>query len=363
MTEARLAVLAAGGTGGHLFPAQALAETLLDRGWRVALATDARGLRYAGGFPAAVERIELRAATTARGGLTARLAVPVTLARGCLGAWMRFRRARPAAVAGFGGYPAIPALAAAWALGIPRLIHEQNGVLGRVNRAFAGRVDRVACGIWPVSGAPSGARLEHVGNPVRGAVLEAAAAPYEAPGEGALRLLVFGGSQGASVFAERVPAALAGLPEALRSRLSVVQQIREGEADAVSAAYAAAGIRAELAPFFADMPARIAAAHLVVARAGASTVAELAAIGRPSILVPLPSAMADHQSANARSLAGPGAAVLAPQAALTPASLGAEIARILGTPAAAAAMAAAARAEGRPGAAHRLADMLEEIAA
>lgn len=358
----RLAVLAAGGTGGHLFPAQALAEELLAGGWRVALATDARGLRYASGFPDEVARIELRSATTARGGLTARLAVPVTLARGVLGAIWRLRRERPAVVAGFGGYPAIPALAAAWTLGIPRIIHEQNAVLGRVNRAFARRVDRVACGLWPVEGAPKGARLEHIGNPVRAAVLEAARIPYDPPGDGPLRLLVFGGSQGASVFAERMPEAVAALPEGLRARLSIVQQAREEDAETLASAYRDLGVPAELAPFFADMPARMAAAHLVIARAGASTVAELAAIGRPSLLVPLPTAMADHQTANAKSLAEAGGSELLPQSAATPERLAEAIAAVLKDTSRAGALAAAARQQARPDAARSLAEMLDEIA-
>jgi UDP-N-acetylglucosamine--N-acetylmuramyl-(pentapeptide) pyrophosphoryl-undecaprenol N-acetylglucosamine transferase len=345
-----------------MFPAQALAEEMLARGWAVTLATDARGLRYAGGFPDAVERMETPSATTARGGLTARLAVPVTLARGALATMLRFRRLRPSAVAGFGGYPAIPALAAARLLSIPSLVHEQNGVLGRVNRFFAGRVARVACGVWPVEGAPAGARLEHVGNPIRAAALAARARPYEAPGEGPLRLLVFGGSQGASALARLAPGAVALLPEAVRARLSVVQQVREGEEGPVAEAYRSAGVAAELAPFFEDMPGRIAAAHLVVARAGASTVAELAAIGRPAILVPYPHAAADHQTANARAMERAGAAVLAPEAELTAEGLARHLKALLLDPARAAEMAAAARGEGRPDAAARLADMVEEIA-
>lgn len=356
---APLLVIAAGGTGGHMFPAQALAAEMLRRGWRVALSSDARGLRYAGGFPEAVVRREVRAATFARGGLVAKLAAPLAMAAGVLGAWRWFRTARPAVVAGFGGYPAFPALAAAGGLGIPRLIHEQNGVLGRVNRRFAPRVEAVACGTWPVSNAPEGARLVHIGNPVRAAVT---AAPFPPPGEG-FGLLVFGGSQGASVFARLVPQALAALPEALRVRLHLVQQVRPEELEAVRSAYAGAGIAADCAPFFDDMPARLAGAHLVIARAGASTVAELAVTGRPAILVPYPHAMDDHQSANARALAEAGGALVLPEAGLTAETLAGHIARLADDPAALAAMAGAALSVARPDAAERLADLVERLGA
>lgn len=356
----RRLVIAAGGTGGHMFPAEALSVEMLARGWTVELASDARGLRYADGFPEAVERIEMASATFARGGLTARVGAPVTILRGVLGAIWRFRRRRPAVVAGFGGYPALPALAAAWALGLPRLIHEQNGVLGRVNRVFASRVDRVACGTWPLRNAPSGAALAHVGNPVRRAVLEARRA-YDPPGAGTLRLLVFGGSQGASAMARLVPEAVLGLPEAIRTRLTVTQQVRAGEERAVADAYRAAGIGANLAPFFPEMPQLIADSHLVIARAGASTVAELAAIGRPAILIPYPAAMDDHQTANAAALAEAGAAVLAPEKGLTAAALTAHVAGVLADPVRAAGMAEAARALGRPDATARLADLVETL--
>ncbi|MGF1554122.1 MAG: undecaprenyldiphospho-muramoylpentapeptide beta-N-acetylglucosaminyltransferase [Paracoccaceae bacterium] len=358
-----LLVIAAGGTGGHMFPAQALAEVMLARGWRVALASDPRGLRYAGGFPDAVERLELASATFARGGLGARLAAPFAIARGALAAYARFRRERPAVVAGFGGYPALPALAAATAHRLPRLIHEQNGVLGRVNRAFAARVDRVCCGTWPVANAPEGAPLVHTGNPVRSAALALREAPYRpATGEERVRLLVFGGSQGASVFARVVPEAVARLPEDVRARLAVAQQVRDGEGEAVDRAYAAAGVEAETAPFFHDLARRVAEAALVVSRAGASTLAELTAIGRPAILVPYPAAADDHQSANARALVEAGGAEAIAEADLTPERLAAALERLLATaPDEAAAMAEAARATGRPQAGEELADIVEAL--
>jgi len=345
-----------------MFPAQALAEAMLDRGWRVALATDARGLRYAGRFPDAVGRIETRSATLARGGLTAKLAAPVTILRGVAATLARFRRDRPAVVAGFGGYPAIPALTAAWLMGLPRLIHEQNGVLGRVNRLFARRVDRVACGTWPLTHPPAGVTLEPVGNPVRSAVLEAAQIPYDPPSGGPLRLLAFGGSQGASALSRLVPGAVTLLPEEMRARLSVIQQVRSGEESMVAETYRSAGVAAETAPFFDDMPARIAAAHLVISRAGASTVAEIAAIGRPAILVPYPAATDDHQSANAAVLEGAGGAVAMAESALTTEALAREMRAVLGDPDRAATMAAAARAAARPRAAQALADLVETLA-
>jgi UDP-N-acetylglucosamine--N-acetylmuramyl-(pentapeptide) pyrophosphoryl-undecaprenol N-acetylglucosamine transferase len=257
----------------------------------------------------------------------------------------------------------LPALAAAWSMGLPRLIHEQNGVLGRVNRLFAGRVDAVACGTWPVTGAPAGASLVQIGNPVREAVrVMAEAAPYAPPAAGGpLRLLAFGGSQGAAIFAQVIPAALAALPDDLRARLRVTLQARPEHGAGAEAALKAAGIAAEVAPFFDDMPARLAAAHLVIARAGASTVAELGVMGRPAILVPFAAAMDDHQSANAAALSAAGGAEVVTEAALTPEGLAGDIARLSGDPARLSAMAAAARACGRPGATADLADLVARI--
>jgi UDP-N-acetylglucosamine--N-acetylmuramyl-(pentapeptide) pyrophosphoryl-undecaprenol N-acetylglucosamine transferase len=286
---------------------------------------------------------------------------PFRILSGILAAMRQFRADPPACVAGFGGYPAVPALAAAWRLGLPRLIHEQNGVLGRVNRLFARRVDRVACGTWPVTNAPAGAALVHLGNPVRDTVLAVLDQPYSPPGEGRINLVVFGGSQGASVFAKLVPGAVSLLPEALRQRLAVTQQVRPGEEGPVVAAYESAGVDAELAIFFEDMPRRIAGAQLVICRAGASTVAELAAIGRPAILVPYPHAMDDHQSANAMALAAPGGAILAPEAELTTDALARHIRAVLLEPGQAAQMAARTRAQGRPQAARDLAGMVAAL--
>ncbi|MFN0114166.1 MAG: glycosyltransferase, partial [Paracoccaceae bacterium] len=262
---APLLLIAAGGTGGHMFPAQALAEAMLERGWRVKLSTDERGAAFAGGFPHPVTVERVASATPARGGALAKLAVPFRIAAGILTALFALSRDRPAVVAGFGGYPTIPALAAAWALRIPRLIHEQNGVLGRVNRFFAPRVGAVACGTWPAA-LPRGATGTHTGNPVRAAVQDRAGAPYIPPGDYPMSLVVIGGSQGARLFSQVVPAAAAALPEPFRRNLRIAHQARPEDVAAAAAAYEAAGIRAEVEPFFADIPRRLSEAQLVISR-------------------------------------------------------------------------------------------------
>src|SRR5690606_27288828 len=256
LMAAPLLLIAAGGTGGHMFPAQALAEAMVAKGWRVKLSTDARGARYAGGFPRAVTIEEVASATFARGGIAARALVPLRIAAGVAGAYLAVRRDRPAVVVGFGGYPSIPALAAAVLLKIPRMIHEQNGVLGKVNRAFASRVRLIACGTWPTD-LPEGVEGSHTGNPVRAAVLERAGAPYIPPGDYPMSVLVIGGSQGARILSDIVPAALALLPGPLRANVRVAHQARPEDRDRVIAAYAGAGIRAEVEPFFEDVPRRL----------------------------------------------------------------------------------------------------------
>jgi len=354
-----LAVIAAGGTGGHMFPAQALAEALLARGWRVVLSTDERGARYAGSFPPEVQRRVVPSATFARGGAAARALVPLKVIGGILSAAAGMVLDRPAVVAGFGGYPSIPALAAAWLLRVPRLIHEQNGVLGRVNQVFARRVDAVACGTWPTELPVAGI---HTGNPVRAAVRDRAGAPYIPPGDYPMSVVVIGGSQGARVLSDTVPAAIAALPGDLRQHLRIAHQARPEDLERVVAAYDAAGIPAEVAPFFEDVPRRFSEAQLVIARAGASTVADLTVIGRPGILVPYAAALRDEQTANARGLVEGGAAILIPESKLTPETLSAQVATVLGHPAAAERMAAAALALGRPDAAAALADLAERLA-
>jgi len=359
MSAAPLCLIAAGGTGGHMFPAQSLAEVLLARGWRVKLSTDERGARYAGAFPPEVVREVVSSATTARGGALARLAVPFRIGAGILAAIRAMRADRPAVVVGFGGYPTIPAMSAALTLRIPRMVHEQNGVMGRVNAAFARRVDRVACGTWPTV-LPPGVQGIHTGNPVRQAVLDRAAAPYLPPADGPLNLLVIGGSQGARVLSDMVPEAVAGLPDGLRARLSVSHQARAEDGERVAAAYAAAGVDAEVRPFFDDVPRRLAECQLVVSRAGASSIADITVIGRPAILIPYAAATGDHQTANARALAQSGAAVLLPESALDAESLRRDMRDMLSDSARATAMAAAALSLGRPDAARRLADLVTE---
>ncbi len=356
-----LLLIAAGGTGGHMFPAQALAELLIGRGWRVKLSTDARGARFAGGFPAAVTVEQVASATFARGGVLAKAATPFRIAGGILSALWRLTRDRPAVVIGFGGYPTIPALTAAWVLRVPRMIHEQNGVLGRVNRAFAARVDAFACGTWPTA-LPETVIGHHTGNPVRAAILDRAGAPYIPPGDYPMSLLVIGGSQGARILSDVVPAALALLPDPVRANLRVAHQARDEDMERAAAAYEAAGIRAEVQPFFTDIPRRLSETQLVISRSGASSVADISVIGRPSILVPFAAATGDHQTANARGLVAANAAILIPEARLDSATLAAQIAAVLSQPEAASRMSRAAFSQGIPDAAARLAAMVMALA-
>ncbi|MCE6951652.1 UDP-N-acetylglucosamine--N-acetylmuramyl-(pentapeptide) pyrophosphoryl-undecaprenol N-acetylglucosamine transferase [Cereibacter sphaeroides] len=356
-----LLLIAAGGTGGHMFPAQALAEAMVRRGWRVKLSTDARGARYAGGFPHVVQIEQVSSATFARGGPLAKALVPARIAGGVAAAVAGFLRDRPAVVVGFGGYPSIPALSAAVMLRLPRMIHEQNGVLGRVNRLFAPRVDAVCCGTWPTD-LPEGVEGYHTGNPVRAAVLDRAAAPYIPPGDYPMSLVVIGGSQGARILSDVVPAAVAALPDWLRANLRVAHQAREEDLARVMRAYDEAGILAEVQPFFTDIPRRLSEAQLVISRSGASSVADISIIGRPAILIPYAAATADHQSANARGLVDAQAAILIPESALDPASLSEHMAAVLSQPEAARQMARNALARGRPDATERLVEVVEHLA-
>ncbi|MEM7212399.1 MAG: UDP-N-acetylglucosamine--N-acetylmuramyl-(pentapeptide) pyrophosphoryl-undecaprenol N-acetylglucosamine transferase [Pseudomonadota bacterium] len=357
-----LLVIAAGGTGGHMFPAQALAETMLARGWRVRLSTDERGARYSGNFPVEVERQIVNAGTFQRPGTLSKLKAPFQIAVGVATAIFRMRRERPACVIGFGGYPALPAMAAATVLKIPRLIHEQNGVLGRVNELFAKRVDTIACGTWPTS-LPAEVQGIHTGNPIRTAVLERAASPYTPPGDWPLDVLIIGGSQGASILSRVVPEGLGALPDEMRSSLTVAHQARPADHDTVVSAYRDFGISATVQPFFEDVPERMAQAQLVISRSGASSVADIAAIGRPSVLIPLAIAKRNEQEANARGLVEAGGAIMLKEVEFTPESLSATVAAILGEPDLASQMAEAALSQGNPDAAERLAELVERIAA
>jgi UDP-N-acetylglucosamine--N-acetylmuramyl-(pentapeptide) pyrophosphoryl-undecaprenol N-acetylglucosamine transferase len=358
---AKLLLIAAGGTGGHMFPAQALAEAMVARGWRVKLSTDARGARYAGGFPAEVKIEQVASATFARGGAAAKLLVPFRIAGGAVAAIWSALRDRPAVVVGFGGYPSIPALSAAFVLRLPRMIHEQNGVLGRVNQVFARRVSQVACGTWPTE-LPQGVEGTHTGNPVRQAVLDRAAAPYIPPGDYPMSLVVIGGSQGARILSDVVPAAVAALPDEIRRYLRVAHQARDEDLARVTEAYEAAGIIADVQPFFTDIPRRLSEAQLVVSRAGASSIADISVIGRPSILVPLAIAIRDEQSANARGLVDAGAAILIPEKLLDAGTLSGHMATVLGQPKAAEQMARNALTQGRLDATERLVDLVQKLA-
>lgn len=346
-----------------MFPAQALAEILLANGWRVKLSTDDRGARYAGGFSDAVVREVVPSATTARGGLAGKLTAPFKILSGILAARRALHQDRPDIVVGFGGYPTIPAMSAALSMRIPRMIHEQNGVMGRVNKLFASRVDRVACGIWPTE-LPDGVEGIHTGNPVRQAVFDRAGVEYIPPqAEGPIRLLIIGGSQGARVLSDIVPAAIVALPQGLRARMQLTHQARAEDHDRVAAAYAEVGIDAEIQPFFRDAPQRLQDCHLVISRAGASSVADITVIGRPSILIPYAAAAGDHQTANARPLADAGAALMLSESTLDPVAVARDMQTILSEPDRAAGMAAAAVALGRPDATMRLYETVMEIAA
>jgi UDP-N-acetylglucosamine--N-acetylmuramyl-(pentapeptide) pyrophosphoryl-undecaprenol N-acetylglucosamine transferase len=363
MSEGRLILLCAGGTGGHLFPAEALAEDLARRGFVVELVTDARALKYGAGFPArAVHSVD--AATPAGASPIAKARAALVLLRGLWQAFLLLRRLKPACVVGFGGYPTVPPLLAAAILRIPAILHEQNAVMGRANRFLAGRVARVATGFPQLAGADAQAagKRVFVGNPVRPAVLRAAQTPPPGFAEGRLRLLVTGGSQGARVMSDVVPAALELLAPDLRQRIDLVQQARGEDEARVRAAYARMDLSAEVAPFFADLPARIAQAHLVVARAGASTVSELAVIGRASILVPFPFALDQDQAANAAELARSGAALVVAQKDFSPQRLARELETVFADPQGLTRRAAAAKSAGVPDAAARLADLVASVA-
>lgn len=358
----RTCVVAAGGTGGHLFPAQALAEEMARRGWRIVLATDRRGQAFAEHFPAD-ERLALDSATGS--GPLGLLKAGVRIAAGVLQARKAFRRLNVSVVVGFGGYPSAPSLLAAISMGLPTLIHEQNAVLGRTNRMLAGRVGTVASAFPTLGRLPEGLkdRLAVVGNPVRPPIAALAGKPYRAPdARGDIHLLVTGGSQGARILSDTVPRSVAALPEALRKRLRVVQQARPEFVDAARQVYEQAGVTAEVAPFFSDMAARLSAAHLAIGRTGASTCTELAVVGLPSVLVPLKIATDDHQRFNARGLVEAGGAVLILEDDLTAEALTKALTEILQEPGRLARMADGARATALPDAAARLADLVEAAA-
>lgn len=355
-------ILAAGGTGGHMFPAEALARTLNARGHRVILVTDRRGKAFGNNLPdVQVERIR---AATAAPGILAKLRMVVELVLGTAQARSLLRDLKPALVVGFGGYPSLPTVFAAQSAGIPTLLHEQNAVLGRANRLLAGKA-RMICTSFPqVAGLPAtdGRRILRTGNPVRPDILALRDAPFPTPiPGGSFNLLITGGSQGAAIFGEVLPRAVEMLPEDLRYRLKIVQQAREENIEAARTAYAQMGVEAELATFFRDMPARLAACHMMIARSGAGTVAELSVVGRPSLLVPYQYAMDDHQTANARSLAEAGGAWILPQPEFTPVTVAEKLRAFLADPSQLTGAAKAAAAWAIPDAADRLADAVEGL--
>jgi UDP-N-acetylglucosamine--N-acetylmuramyl-(pentapeptide) pyrophosphoryl-undecaprenol N-acetylglucosamine transferase len=362
--SAPLVLLAAGGTGGHLFPAEALGTVLMQRGFRVRLVTDSRAARYTGVF--SKDMLDVVPSETIRGRDPVSLArTAILLSAGMAAAMALMLRLKPALVIGFGGYPTLPPLIAAKLFGIPTIIHDSNAVLGRANRLLSARVSAIATslpGVLDRDPALAG-KTTVTGTPMRPAVLAAAGTSYAAPEiAGPLKILVVGGSQGARVMADIVPPAVERLEPALWHRLQLTQQVRDEDMARVRAVYGKLKIDAELAPFFSDLPARLAASHLVVSRSGAGTVAELAAIGRPSILVPLPGAIDQDQFANAGVLSNAGGAIRIAQAEFTPDRLAAEISTLAAEPSRLAVMAKNARGAGKLDAAERLADLVAKVA-
>ena len=349
-------VLVAGGTGGHVFPAEALAEALRERGYTLALFTDQRGESYKGELgQLPTHRIS---AGRIDGGWMNKIKGGLSLITGAAQSRRLFRQLTPSVVVGFGGYASVPAMWAATGMRIPTVIHEQNALMGRANRLLASRVTAIGTSFPNVIGIKPSDKAKAVmtGNPVRAAVRALRDTPYIAPGsQGPIRILVTGGSQGASIFASVVPAALERLPEEIRYRLEVAQQARPEDVANVRAAYAQAGIRAEIAPFFSDLAVRLGTSHLFIGRAGASTIAEITCSGRPAILVPYPHAADDHQTANARALDAANAAILMPQGAFDAATLATRFKLLFGYAPNLTRLAEAARALGTSEAASNLA--------
>ncbi|AJY47174.1 undecaprenyldiphospho-muramoylpentapeptide beta-N-acetylglucosaminyltransferase [Martelella endophytica] len=361
--DSKVFFLAAGGTGGHVFPAEALAHELIRRGHRVHLVTDSRAERFAGTFPA--EKIHVvPSATIGSKNPIAIIRAGITLFRGSRVARNLFGEYRPAVVIGFGGYPTVPPIYAASSVGIPTMLHEQNAVMGRANKMLAPRVNAIAGGFLTRDDPHYAGKIFETGNPVRPAVFEAAGSAYPVRGvEDPFNLLVFGGSQGAHFFAEAIPDALEALPAEMRARFRITQQARPEDVDEVTARFAELGVPAEISPFFGDMARRIGAAHLVICRSGASTVSELSVIGRPAVYVPYPHALDHDQAANAALVSRNGGAEVVRQSELTTERLAAILKDGVENPEKLATAAGAARAAGRPDATEKLADMAEALAA
>ena len=361
MNNKPLAILAAGGTGGHMFPAQALAEELLMRGWRVKLSTDIRGGRFTKNFPEDVKIETVKSATFSTENSIFKLKAFLLILTGIFSTLRSFLRDRPAIVVGFGGYPTIPALTTSLLLGLPRVIHEQNAVLGKVNQLFAKKVQLVACGISPTV-MPKNVKSDHVGNPVRKEVLIRAGAPYIPPGDHPMSIFVMGGSQGAKILSKIVPEAISCLPQEILNFVRVFQQARDEDCQSVEAYYSKNGIKCDVRPFFDNVASYLSEAQLIISRSGASSVADIGVIGRPSILIPLGSAVRDEQTLNAYPLKKLRAATVIAEQNLSVKRLNNAIFKILSSPASASKMAANAQKTVTLEATKRLADRVETIA-
>ena len=355
-----LAILAAGGTGGHMFPAQALAEELLMRGWDVKLSTDLRGARFTKNFPDAVKVETVASATFSKHGLIYKIKAFFLLLGGIFASVKAFCKHRPTIIVGFGGYPTIPALAASIFMSLPRIIHEQNGVLGRVNQLFAKRVHLVACGTWPTI-IPENITSEHIGNPVRKEVLSRSGSPYIPPGNHPMSVLIMGGSQGAKILSNIVPEAICNLPDEILNYIRVFQQAREEDCERVKSYYSNKGVACEVKPFFGNIASHLSEAQLIISRSGASSVADISVIGRPSILIPLGSAIRDEQTLNAYPLKKLRAATVIAEKNLTVKRLNKAVLKILSSPENASRMAVNAHKTVVLDATKKLADRVEEI--
>jgi UDP-N-acetylglucosamine--N-acetylmuramyl-(pentapeptide) pyrophosphoryl-undecaprenol N-acetylglucosamine transferase len=357
-------VLAAGGTGGHIFPAESLAEELVAAGHRVVFITDRRFRDYNNaGADSILSNIPIHLihAASPGGGLLRKVRAGADISLGLWQARKLLRSLQPRAVVGFGGYPSFPTMLAASQLKLNTIIHEQNSVLGRANRALVRRVRHIATTYTDMQRMPLECRMKTVmtGNPVRGAVRVLNQIPYAPPQQdGTLRLLITGGSQGAHIFSDVLPEAVKMLPDALRQRLRIDQQCRADAIDKTRAAYRELGIQVDVAPFFTDLAVRLASAHLVICRAGASTVAELTCAGRPAILVPYPSATDNHQYFNAQAIEDAEGGWVMPQEGFTPAALSARLESFLNLPGSLATAAKQMRTLGKPDAAKRLAELV-----
>lgn len=357
-------VLAAGGTGGHMFPALALSEELIERGHKVTLITDKRGLKYRKLFEG-VKVYEVNGVTFAGKGLLGKIAAIPKIIGSIFEAKSLLKMLKPGAVIGFGGYPSFPTIRAARSLKIPTCLHEQNAVLGKVNRMMAKSVDAVALSFEDTQKA-NWDKYNFVavtGNPVRKEVVDIGDLYYPTLGDDRIfRILVIGGSQGAKIFSEVVPQAISTLPRASQRRLQVTQQCREEDIEAVRELYADTKIAVELTTFIDDLPNCMRWSHLVIGRAGASTIAELTTAGRPAILVPYPHATDDHQTANARELVANGGAWLYQNNQFNAKELAKTLQRMARHPNEVWLAAEESRKIGKPYATKDLADIVERLA-